>query len=123
MAIRAGGLVDVADFGTDSGWEPLTLLAGYTGTLFARRIGNRVNVRGIVNPSTNWGAANADNQICSTVPTSLQPGNAFVTICASASSTAGAYFRAASAGANINIRPSNASYTGGVYVNYDYLTD
>lgn len=123
MTKQAGGLVDIGDLDPDSGWEPLTLLAGYTGNLFARRIGIRINVRGLVTPTVNWGVANADNQICDSVPTDLQPGDPFVTISAAQGGLATTVWRTASSGVFINLRPSTGGATTGVYINYDYLAD
>lgn len=122
MTIRAGALVDVADY-ADGGWVALTILAGYTGTLFGRRIGNRINVRGLVTPTTNWGVANADNQICSTVPATLQPVAPTVNICAAQGALATTVFRVASNVGFINVRASTAGATTGVYINYEYMAD
>lgn len=122
MAIRAGALIDVADF-ADSGWVTLTLLAGFTGTLAARRRGDEITVRGLVAPAANWGAANADNTICSTVPADLLPPTPFVGIMATSTAVATTVFRVVSNGTSIGVRCSIATHTGSVYVNYSYLAN
>jgi hypothetical protein len=123
MAIRAGALIDVADF-ADGGWVTLTLLAGFAGTLAARRRGDQVTVRGLVTPSTNWGAVGTDNTICNSVPSDLIPPTPFVGIMASsAAAPAMTIFRVGSNGASIGVRCGTATHTGGVYINYDYLSN
>lgn len=121
MVTRAGGLVDVADF-TDSGWVPLALVAGYTGTLSARLYRGRIELRGLVTPTTNWGAALADNQICNTVPSNLQATTAIVVLCAGGPGTT-TWFRVTANGAFISVRSQGATSAASVYINHDFLAD
>ena len=121
MTIRAGGLVDVADFG-DTGWVPLTLAAGYGGTLSARLYRGHIELRGLVSTDTDWGASMSDNQICDSVPSDLQADDPIVIICAGGSSTT-TWFRVTINGAFVSIRSQAASATAGVYINHDYLAD
>lgn len=120
----AGSVSDVvAPLIGDTGWEVLPLVSGFSGSLLARRIGSRVNVRGTVAPDTNWGAANTNVEIVNAMPEQYRSVAAFVTIGATTAGTTATFFRIALSGALINVRPSTASHTGGVYINLDYLAD
>lgn len=108
----------------DTGWVALTLLAGFGGTLFARRRASNVFIRGLVTPNVSWGGGLTDNQICNTVPVQFRPVAAHVEICASQSPSDATYFRVASATSIISVRsPTGGGYTPGVYINYDYMAD
>lgn len=120
MTKAAGGLVDIADLDPDSGWIPIPLLAGFTGTLEGKRVGDDIKWRGIVTPATNWGAAQADNAISTAVPSQLQPPGPLAELKAGTAATTAAIFRVAINGANINVRCGAATHTSGVYIVFNF---
>ncbi|MEU4386766.1 hypothetical protein [Promicromonospora sp. NPDC023805] len=120
MTLAAGGLVNVADIGVDSGWIPITLMAGFTGTLEGRREGDDITIRGVVTPNTNWGAAQTDNQIVDALPPELRTPGPLAELKAGTASTTAAIFRVAFNAAAINVRCGAATHTGGVYVSFAY---
>ena len=110
----------------DTGWVTCTLVDGYTGPLRARRIGSRVNLQGVVTPTTNWGAAQANNTpvAASGVPLGSRPSDNLVFYCAGAAITTAAEFRVAiTSTGSISVRCGAATHTSGVYINVDYLVD
>ena len=119
MTLKAGALIDIADFG-DTGWTSIALLAGYTGTLEGCRVGNDIWLRGTVAPTTNWGAAQADNLIVSALSSNLQTPQPFAEMKAGTAITTAAIFRVAFNGAEIRVRCGAATHTSGVYVSVNY---
>lgn len=114
----------IAPLIVDSGWVPVTLKAGYGGTLSVRNKGGRIQLRGLVTPNTSWTGGMADNQIVDSMPSAYHPVGAHVEICASASVADNTPFRVASNGALVSVRTSTGGgYTHGVYINYSYLKD
>jgi hypothetical protein len=107
----------------DTGWINIPLISPLTGTVQARAIGSRVSWRGTVAPSGDWGAANTNVAVVNAVPVFLQPAQGTVFVCAYTGGSATAVFRVALTGSLLNVRPSAASLTGGVYLNFDYMRD
>jgi hypothetical protein len=121
MAKVAGGLVDIADLGTDTGWVSLTLASGIGGTLEVRRVGDYVDYRGAVNPPTNWGSANSSTTIA-TVPANYRPSatKAWVSSLDVASAGAKAVIRLTTAGV-LTLRPELATRTEPLIVAFGFL--
>jgi hypothetical protein len=125
MTIRAGGLVDVADF-ADTGWQAVTATSGYTSDLLARFHHGRAELNGTIAPTTDWGSANAQNVAVNPggVPSFARPTTNNLYIAISSDTNAGVQFRVTiHANGQISVRCNSASHTGAANINYVYSTD
>lgn len=126
MTIGAGALVDVGDFG-DTGWDAVAVEAGFTSALQIRRQGDRVNVKGNVAPSTNWGAANTSNiviDVANAFDAGFRPPESLTFTCASGATTALVTFRVTwQANGLCQVRCDTATHTGACVMNFDYLAN
>jgi len=124
MTLKAGALVDIGDF-SDTGWVALAVASGFTSTLQIRRIGDRVNVKGSITPTTNWGAANASNiAITATEAFDSQywPPESLLFTCPTAATSALVTFRVGwQSNGQCSVRCDTATHTSAVTLNFDYL--
>lgn len=78
---NAGGrlIIHGAANGGDTGWQTLTLEAGYTATqvVQARLIGPLVYLRGVITPATDWGTAGSGFTVVASngLPASMRPAS------------------------------------------------
>lgn len=128
MTQKAGGLIDVADFG-DTGWVDATgwLAAGRTSTDFAvRRVGAIVCWVGIVTPTTDWGAAMSSQTIITapSIPEEFRPTAPSILLWAPTShvgSTGLQHRLNYTTGGGLTTRCNTATNNNGVYVNATYF--
>lgn len=116
------------DVTPDTGWTAITtvLTAGWTSTLEGRRIGNRVELRGTIDPNGgNWGAVNTSWDVVVAMPLNFTPVNSRVYLLPSGiPGSAGIAFRVSVSSARaVTVRCSAASHTGAVYINVSYIVD
>lgn len=112
----------------DTGWTaiPTVLTAGWSSTLEGRRIGNRVELRGTIDPNGgNWGAINTSWDVVVAMPLNFTPSQSRVYLLPSGiPGSAGIAFRVSVSSARaVTVRCSSASHTGAVYINVSYIVD
>ncbi len=110
----------------DTGWITPTVAAGFTSTLKLRKIGSRVTVKGLITPTTNWGAINASNVVVATggiTSDFVPPENLAFTLTGSTTAAFVVFRVAWQTSGQVSIRCDTATSNSGVYVNFDYLVD
>lgn len=116
------------DVTPDTGWVaiPTTLPSPWTSTLNARRIGNRVELRGAIDPNgTVWGAINNVQTLVNNLPAQFTPSaNRVYVLPSGLPDSAGIVFRVSVASNNvIQGRCSATNHANSVYLNVSYLVD
>lgn len=115
------------DVTPDTGWVtiPTTLGSPWTSTLKGRRIGNRVELKGEIDPSgTHWGAINNAQTVVNNLPANFGPTTSRVFILASGlPDSAGIAFRVSVTGSSIIGRCSATNHASSVFINVSYLID
>jgi len=105
----------------DTGWVTLTLASGFTATQVfqIRRIGMAVWMRGVVTPSTNWGAAGTNSTIVASggIPADMRPVSGYVAAQIAIGSSVGATFRVTpQVDGSLTVLPQQATSTAGVFL-------
>lgn len=125
------GTLEVSNTGvvtdtTDTGWVSIPdTIANVTGTLFGRRIGNRIWLRGgFARTSGNWGATNNTSVVVNNLPANFTPTTSVNFTCPSDAAVGTPSFRFDVLSNNqLRLTCSEASYISGASVAVHYLAD
>lgn len=108
----------------DTGWVAIPAAAGFTSSLFMRRIGHHVTSRGTLSPNVDWGAANSLQQAVAAggIPAELRTPVSLTILGATGATTAATIFRVAiQSNGGVQVRCSTAAHTNSVSVNLTYI--
>lgn len=127
MTLLAGGLVDIGDF-ADTGWvnRAADLESGFSelDSLDSRRIGNVVYWRGRIEPDTDWGAAQSNNNVFADVGSMWTPDQNHGELSPASTNDFSDYFRVVlTSSGTMQVRFTAASQNNPVFITLRYIVD
>lgn len=109
----------------DTGWVAVPAAAGFTSSLFVRRVGRSVMLRGTLLANVDWGAAGSLQQpvAVGAIPLEFRSAVTMSILGPSGATSAVTWFRIAiQSNGGIQVRCNTAAHTNSCSVNFAYFT-